>query len=129
MVEGHHEELVAGIEKVLEKRLDRLARVVDAAAVHAVADVQQNRQADGNALVGELGNLLPDAVLVNLEGLARQPGHQAAVLIADRGGDAGQLHRGTEDARIAQRLVLAGPKRAQGGGEQRDPEGHESATG
>src|SRR5262249_57231735 len=34
-------------------------RILDAAAEHAVADVEEHAQADGNPLAGELGDRLP----------------------------------------------------------------------
>ena len=64
----------AGFEQLEQEPLDRRARVDDALAEHAVADVEQHAEPDRHALVGELRDGLRLAVLVDLERLTRQAG-------------------------------------------------------
>ena len=94
MVERHQEELVCGIEQVEQKPVDGRARILDAAAEHAVADVEEHAQTDGDALARELGDGLRIAVLEHLEGLARQVDDQMTFAVGDGGGDAGDLDAG-----------------------------------
>ena len=72
VVERQHEELVGRVEQVEEEPVDRRARVLDALAEHAVADVEQQAEADRHALVRELRDRLLLAVLEDFERLARQ---------------------------------------------------------
>ena len=72
MVERHQEELVGRVEQIEQEPLDRRARVLDALAEHAVADVEQHAEADRHALVRELRDRLRVAVLEDLERLARR---------------------------------------------------------
>ena len=87
---------------VEQEALDRRLGVLDAPAEHAVADVEQQAEAERHALVGELRDRQALAVLVDLERLFRQPRDQLPVGVADRGGDHGQL-----DARAQRRLWAA----------------------
>ena len=60
-----------GVEQLEQEPLDRRARVADALAEHAVADVEQQPQAERHALVRELRDRLLVAVLEDLERVLR----------------------------------------------------------
>ncbi len=101
MVEGHHEERVVRGEQVDEEALDGRASVHEALAEHAVADVEQEADADRHTLAGELRNRLRRAVLEDLEAVARQVGHQPAVGVAHGGRDRRHLHARAQRAGLA----------------------------
>jgi hypothetical protein len=103
MVEGDEKEFVGGIEQLEQETIDRRARVLDALAEHAVADVEQHAQADRHALVRELRHGLFDAVLVHLERLAFQVEERMPLVIRDRRRDAGDLHTRLEGVLVADR--------------------------
>ena len=96
MVEGQHEELVAGIEQLEQEAVDRRPRVLDAPAEHAVADVEQDAEADRHAVARELRDRLRLAVLEHLERVAVQACDQPPVRVAHGRGDARQLDAGSE---------------------------------
>ncbi len=91
VVERDEEEFIRRIEQPEQELADRSARVLDALAVHAVADVEQHTQTDRDAIVRELRHLLLDAVLVDVERLARQVGDEVAFGVGDGRRDAGEL--------------------------------------
>ena len=91
VVEGEDEEFVLVIELLEQETIDRGARVGDAAAEHAVADVEQDAEADGHALAGELRERLLLAVLVDLEVVASEVADEMAVGVAHRHRDAGDV--------------------------------------
>ena len=66
------------VEQVDEEPLDRRPGVLDAAAEHAVADVEQQAETERHPLVRELRDRQALAVLVYLERLFRQPGDELA---------------------------------------------------
>ena len=102
MVEGEDEELVLVIELLEQKPVDGRARVRDAAAEHAVADVEQHAEAHGHALAGELRQVLFFPILEDVEIGAREIGDEMSVGIAHRHRDAGDV-----DARAERLPVLS----------------------
>jgi hypothetical protein len=65
VVEGHHEEGILRVEQVDQEPLDRRLGVLDAPAEHAVADVEQQAEAERHPLVRELRDRQALAVLVD----------------------------------------------------------------
>ena len=126
MVERDHAELIGRIEQREEEPFDGGARVDEPLAEHAVAHVQQDGDADRHALARELRDGLPLAVLVDLEGVFGESGHQAAVLIEDGGGDADQIDARLEEIMRRGRLILRGHGRA---GERRHEQPEAAAHG
>jgi len=62
---------------------------------------------------------LPHAVLVDFERVALQAGDRMSVLVRDRGGEAGDLDPGLEDAVVGDRLLgdeARGDQRRRGAG-------------
>ncbi|HXI29760.1 MAG TPA: hypothetical protein VNG89_15085 [Vicinamibacterales bacterium] len=122
MIERQQEELVGRIEQLEQEALDRRVRVVDPPAVHAVADVEQQPEADRHPVARELGDRLPDAVLEDLEGVLRQILHEPAVLVGDRGDHAGDLDPRLEQLRVSDGRLLAGRQRGERAAEERRDE-------
>src|SRR5206468_12831597 len=94
VIEREDEELVGAVEELEEEAIDRGARIRDPLAEHAVADVEQDAEADRHAIARELRDLLLDTVLEYLERLAIEPGNQPAFFVGHRRGDARQLDAG-----------------------------------
>src|ERR1700719_2527740 len=67
MIERHNRELVGRIEQVDDESLHGRACVLNAAAEHAVARIDQDPEADRDALPGELRHRLRFTVLVDVE--------------------------------------------------------------
>ena len=63
---------------------------------HAAAGVEQDAEADRHALVAEVRDFLPLAVLEDGEVVLAQAGHEAAVVVGDRGRDVDQLDAALE---------------------------------
>src|SRR5207247_1030410 len=121
--ERRHEKLVVFGEPDGEELVDGGARVNDAPAEHAVAGIEEDAEADRDALARELRQLLPLAVLVDLEGVAREPRDQMALAVGDCGGDADELDARAKWAGVAEeRLLRMGDERKRGedrGGDER----------
>ena len=58
MIERENRKFVGGIQGVGDEPRDRFACLIDSPAEHAVAGIEQDAEADRDALVGELGHLL-----------------------------------------------------------------------
>ena len=92
VVEQDQRVLVLFGEQLEEEAIEGMTGVLEALADHAVADVQQDGQADGDARRGKLRHGLLDAVLVDFELVGRQVRHELAVGIRHRGRHGDQLH-------------------------------------
>ena len=103
VVEGEDEELVRRIEQLEEKPVDGGTRILDALAIHAVADVEQHAEADRHALARELRHGLAFAVLEDVERVAVEPRDQAAFGITHGGRHADHLDAGFEQPVVADR--------------------------
>src|SRR6185369_56813 len=97
MVEGENREFVAALHQTSNELLDRLSRVLYALPEHAVAHVEQDAEAYRHALVGELRDLLQFAVFEDVEGLARESGHERAIPVQYRRCNRSQIDGGLED--------------------------------
>ena len=106
MVERHQKKLVGRVEQIEQKPVDRCAGIIEAAAEHAVADVEQHAETHRHTLSRELRDLLPVAVLEDLERVPRQVGHQMALAVGDRRRNAGELNAGLERALQPDRRLL-----------------------
>jgi len=106
VVEQDQRVLVVFGEQLEEEAVEGVAGVLEAFADHAVADVQQDGQADRDARRGKLRHGLLDAVLVDLELVGRQVRHQLAVGIRHRG-----RHRNQLNPRLEVLLPARGPIR------------------
>jgi hypothetical protein len=123
MVEREDEELVGRIEQIGEETIDGGARVLDALAEHAVADVEQQAEADRDAFIGELRDGLGLAVFEDLERFARKSRDQVAFGVGDGGGDADELDARLEGTRVLNRLLPGGIDRPAAAERHRDREG------
>ena len=119
MVEGEHEVLVGGIEQLEEEPLHRRTRVHETLAEHAVAHVQRQAERDRHSLVRELRDRPRLAILVELEGIARQPAHEPSVVVVHGGG-----HRDDLDTRAIRLVDLDGRLHPAGGGQRKTRYGH-----
>ena len=120
MVERGEEELVRRVEQREQEALDGGPRIRDSLPEHAVADVQQHAQPHGDALVGEGGDRLLDAILPDRKGFPWQPRRQVPFGVDDGRGDHHEIDAGLEQPRVAEDLG----RRAPDGG-QSDHSGHE----
>ena len=108
MIERQDEELIVRAQQLEQKPLDGPARIHDALAHHAVADVEQHAEADGHPLRGELGDGLLVAVLENLERLSGQVRDEPALRIDDGSGDHDDVDARLEDVLFPDRLIHRG---------------------
>jgi hypothetical protein len=92
--------------------IDRQPRVGDTPAEHAVADVEEDAEADRHALARELRHLLPFAIVEHLEGVLRQVRDEMAVGVSHRHRDAGDVDAGAKGVRVAYRRLLREGQRA-----------------
>ena len=83
--------------------------------VHGGRGVDQDRQRDGQVLVGEEGQLLADAVLEDREVLLREVGHVVVAAVGDR-----QVEVDDLDAHLEGRRALRGLGREGLGDEDKD---------
>jgi hypothetical protein len=67
VIEDHERELVGRVEEDRQKVIEGFASIGDAPAVHAVAGIEQDPDADRDAVARELGDRLRCAVLEHLE--------------------------------------------------------------
>ena len=74
-------------QQLADEPIERVPRVDDRLPAHAVAGVEQHAEADRDALVGELRDVLRVAVFEDLEVVFREPGDQPAVRVGDGDGD------------------------------------------
>ena len=84
MIEADQRRFVLDREQLVEEMGERHARIDDALAAHAVADVERQREADRNALFRELGDRLRHAVFFDGEVVLAERGDQAAFAVAHR---------------------------------------------
>ena len=84
MVERRDERLVFAKQQLTHEAVDRVARVDDRLAPHAVAGVEEHTEADRNARIGELRDVLLGAVLEDLKVVLGEPGDQAALRVGHR---------------------------------------------
>ena len=80
----------------MRKRIDRRAGIEHALATHAVTDVEEHAEADGDAVGRELLHDLALAVIEDLEVLFRETGNQAARGVGHGGRDGNELDVGFE---------------------------------
>ena len=106
MIERRDEEFVVRIQQFEQEAVDRGARVLDALPEHAVADVDQHAETDGDPLVRELTNFLALPVLEDVERIARQTFDEVPLAVDHRRIDARDLDAGPKRPGIANRLVL-----------------------
>jgi len=83
VVERHQENSSAGSSRSKRNRSTALRASLDAAAEHAVADIEQHAEADRHPLARELRDLLAVAILEHLERFARQVRDQMALAVSD----------------------------------------------
>ena len=86
MVEGRDEALVAGIEQIRHEAVERAPRVDDRLTAHAVADVEEDSDADWRPFVGKLRNRLRIAVFEHVEVVFLQTGDQTTGVVGDGDG-------------------------------------------
>ena len=86
-----HEDLVLGIEQLVEETIERILRRPHLVACHASRRVQHDAQAHRHALAAEVRDGLPRIVLEDEEVLLAEVRDEASLLIRDRGGDVDDL--------------------------------------
>ena len=87
MIEGCNEALIAGIEQIRHEAIERAPRVDDRLTPHAVADVEEDADADRRPLVGKLRHWLRITVLEDFEVVLREAHDEAAGVIGDGDGN------------------------------------------
>ena len=96
VVEHHQRVLVVSRQQLEQEAVQRLSRIGQPQADHAVADIEQHGQADRHALVRELGDRLRQAVFEELELVLRKVGDQPPFGVGDGHGDRDDLDAGLE---------------------------------
>ena len=112
MIEGKDEILVGVVQQIEEEILHGGVGVFQTLAEHAIAGVEENGQADRNALVRKLRDGLCLPVFVHLERFAPQVGHQASLVVAYRRRNTRDLDARPKKAVVAKDLILADDRRA-----------------
>jgi hypothetical protein len=92
VVEEQEEGLVLAREQVEHEPIERRPRVRHPAAEHAVADVDEDAQADRQAVTRKDRDLLPHAVLEQGEIVPSEAGDEPAALVGDRRRHLHQFH-------------------------------------
>jgi hypothetical protein len=104
VIEKHERELVVARHQLEVEAVECAPRVLQPLAHHAVADIEQNGEADRHALAGELRDGLREAVFEDLEVVLREIRHEPAAGVGDRGGDRDDLDAGLELRRLRRGL-------------------------
>src|SRR4029450_8374655 len=112
MIEGKDEILVGVVQQVEEEILHGGVGIFQALAEHAIAGVEENGEADRNALVRKLRNGLCLPVFVYLERVTPQVGHQPSLVVAYRRRNTRDLYARPKEAIVAKDLILADDRRA-----------------
>src|SRR4029453_8744319 len=100
VIEPVKEDLVVLTEQVEEEPLQRLLGGSHLLAFHAPAGVEDDSQADGYALGGEVGDRALPAVLIDPEVLLTETGHEPTAAVAHGRGDVDQLDARAEPERL-----------------------------
>ncbi len=87
VIERGDERLVLTEQQLTDESIYGAARVNDRLATHAVAGIEEHAEADRDARVSELRDVLRVAVLEDLEVFSGQPRDQTALRVGDRYGD------------------------------------------
>ena len=112
MIEGKDEILVGVVQQVEEEILHGGVGIFQALAEHAIAGVEENGEADRNALVRKLRDGLCLPVFVYLERVTPQVGHQPSLVVAYRRRNTRDLYARPKEAVVAKDLILADDRRA-----------------
>ena len=81
MIERRHHCLVLNEEEIADEPVQRAPRIDDRLTAHAVAGIEQDAEAHRHALIGELRDVLPVAILEHLEVVLGQAGNEPAVRV------------------------------------------------
>ena len=115
VVEPVEEHLVVRIDQLEEEAIERLARGVHLVAVHAAAGVEDDAEADRDALGVEMRHRLQLLVVEDAEVVLGQSRHEPAGLIGHRRVDVDQLDAGAELERLRVGLLRRRRALSQGG--------------
>jgi hypothetical protein len=97
MVEDNQEGFIIRREQVGEKPIQGKRGIGDPLAVHTLADIKQDPEADWNPTALELRDRLRPSILEYLEIIKREVASQSAVAVSDRGGNQDQVYAGSKD--------------------------------
>ena len=119
--EAEEEDLVLGLQQVVEEAIERRLRGTELLARHAAADVEHDAEAHGHALAAEVRDLLSLAVFAHEEVLLAQAGRESTRTVGHRRGDVDQLGRAAKPE-----AVLLRSQRPHG--ERRDQDGQQGGA-